>query len=220
VPSNPRPSHPSCFDSFLDKSDNIFQKNPGFFPTFRGEVYHIVMDVILGNAANMANGLISLAKTGDTAAWKILYDQHRRSVYSLCVRMCGNKPDAEDALQESFISAFRKINQLRDESIFGGWLRRIAINHCIRQMRSHIEYTDLEDEQEPREEDDNWLPSIPFAKIQEAITSLPPKCRVVFVLFALEDYSHQEVADELGISTSTSKSQYHRAKQLLKTRLS
>jgi RNA polymerase sigma factor (sigma-70 family) len=179
------------------------------------------MEVILANANTMSDGLIGLAKAGDTTAWKLLYDRHRQSVFSLCVRMCGNRQDAEDALQESFISAFRKIGQLRDETVFGGWLRRIAINYCIRHVHSQMIHTAIEEEPEPAEEDgeENWLQSIPIDRVQQTIAGLPTKCRIVFVLFALEDYSHQKVAKALGISVSTSKSQYRRAKQLLRARL-
>jgi RNA polymerase sigma factor (sigma-70 family) len=179
------------------------------------------MDAVLGNVTNMSDELISLAKTGDTAAWKILYDRHKRNIYSLCLRMCGNRQDAEDTLQESFISAFRKINQLREELIFAGWLRQIAINHCLKHLRSRIIHMGIEAEPDRVDEDgqETWLQSIPFERVQQAITDLPTKCRIVFVLFAMEDYSHQEVANALGISVSTSKSQYHRAKQLLKIKL-
>lgn len=169
----------------------------------------------------MADELIARAKAGDTHAWKILYDQNRIAVYSLCVRMCGNRHDAEDVLQESFVSAFRKIGQLRDETIFGGWLRRITINQCLGFLRSQVVYRAIADEPDPAEEEigEDRLQAIPFADIQQAVTSLPVKCRVVFVLIAMEDYSHQEVASALHISVSTSKSQYHRGKQLLRNKL-
>jgi RNA polymerase sigma factor (sigma-70 family) len=180
------------------------------------------MDMVLGKVKSMPDELITQAKAGDTNAWRILYDQNRLSVYSLCVRMCGNRHDAEDILQESFVSAFRKIGQLRDETIFGGWLRRITINHCLGFLRSQIVYKPIGDEPDPVEEDfgEDFLQSIPFADIQQAITGLPVKCRVVFVLVAMEEYSHQQVASALNISVSTSKSQYHRGKQLLKIKLS
>lgn len=179
------------------------------------------MDIVLAKVNSMPDLLIVRAKAGDTDAWKTLYDQNKQSVYSLCVRMCGNRHDAEDILQESFISAFRKIGQLRDETIFGGWLRRISINHCLQHLRSQIVHTPIAEEPDPVAEDggDEYLQSIPFADIQQAITGLPVKCRVVFVLVAMEDYSHQQVADALHITVSTSKSQYHRGKQLLKTKL-
>jgi RNA polymerase sigma factor (sigma-70 family) len=180
------------------------------------------MDIVLGKVKSMPDELIPGAKAGDTNAWKILYDQNRQSIYSLCVRMCGNRHDAEDILQESFVSAYRKIGQLRDETIFGGWLRRIAINLCLQHLRSQTVYEPIADEPGPvvGDVEEDWLQTIPFADIQRAITSLPDKCRVVFVLVAMEDYAHQEVASALNISVSTSKSQYHRGKQLLKIKLS
>lgn len=170
----------------------------------------------------MPDELIIGAKAGNTDAWKMLYDQHSRRIYSLCVRMCGNRHDAEDILQESFVSAFHKIGQLKDDKVFGGWLRRIAINHCLGHLRSQIVFKPIDAEPGLPTEDaeDDFLRSIPFAAIQQAITSLPTKCRVVFVLIAIEDYSHQEVAKALDITVSTSKSQYHRGKQLLKNKLS
>ena len=179
------------------------------------------MDIVLGKVKTMPDELIALAKARDTDAWKTLYDRNKQSVYSLCMRMCGNRHDAEDVLQESFVSAFRKIDQLRDESIFAGWLRRITINHCLQHLRSQIAWQPIAIESEVSEGDtaEDYFLGIPFAEIQEAITSLPVKCRVIFVLIAMEDYTHQEVASALNISVSTSKSQYHRGKQLLQTRL-
>ncbi|HEX3386569.1 MAG TPA: RNA polymerase sigma factor, partial [Mucilaginibacter sp.] len=89
----------------------------------------------MGKVITMPDELIARAKARDMHAWKTLYDQNRQSVYSLCVRMCGNRHDAEDILQESFVSAYRKIGQLRHSTIFGGWLRRITINHCLQYLR-------------------------------------------------------------------------------------
>ncbi len=179
------------------------------------------MDIALGKVKTMPDELIARAKARDMYAWKTLYDQNRQRVYSLCVRMCGNRHDAEDILQESFVSAYRKIGQLRNSTIFGGWLRRIAINHCLQYLRSQIAWQPIADEPELADVDTNedYLLAIPFADIQHAITGLPVKCRVVFVLIAMEEYSHQEVAAELNITVSTSKSQYHRGKQLLQIKL-
>ena len=131
--------------------------------------------------------------------------------------MCGNEADAHDAMQDGFITAFRKIYQLKDPNTFGGWLKRIIINQCIAQAKKRFVYTQLEAPviDLAHETDESWWSSITMVQIHEAIKQLPDGCRQIFVLYAVEDYTHQEIADELQISTGTSKSQYSRARLLL-----
>lgn len=135
--------------------------------------------------------------------------------------MTGNRNDAEDVLQESFISAFNHLAQLRENNLFEPWLRKIVVNECIRFANKRLskisldeEYTNIADT-----DDINWLQEISFEQIHLEIKNLPDGCREVFNLFVLEDHTHQQIAAGLNISVSTSKSQYHRARQLLKERL-
>ena len=161
------------------------------------------------------------AGQGDRSAQAELYRVYGTAMYNICIRMTGNAGDAEDLLQEAFIEAFRKLGQLKQPGAFGGWLRRITINKCIRFSKSHIRWGSLDAEGAVlvAEEETAWWLNTPFELVQEEIKGLPGGCREVFVLFALEDLGHKEIANELGISESTSKSQYQRARKLLRERI-
>lgn len=138
-------------------------------------------------------------------------------MYNLCIRMCGNETDAHDLLQEGFITAFEKIHQLKEPELFGGWLKRIMINQCIAHSKRRNIFGRLvvADADIVEEANENQWETISMEELHHAIKQLPEGCRQIFVLFAIEDYTHQQIADELGLSTGTSKSQYNRAKRLL-----
>ncbi len=135
--------------------------------------------------------------------------------------MTSNRSDAEDILQDAFIIAFRNLHQLKDEVQFGGWLKRIVVNECIRFSKKNIYWNEWEEEktQQIADEATEWWKTVDFNIIHQEIKGLPDGCRQVFNLYVLEDYSHKAIAESLGISESTSKSQYHRARQLLKERI-
>ena len=135
--------------------------------------------------------------------------------------MCGNEDDAHDLLQDGFITAFEKIHQLKEPSMFGGWLKRIMINRCIAHSKHRNSHGGLvvAEVEAPDETEDEWWNTISMAELHHAIKKLPEGCRQIFVLYAIEDYTHQQIADELGLSTGTSKSQYNRAKKLLQQML-
>ncbi len=135
--------------------------------------------------------------------------------------MTGNRADAEDILQESFILAFKNLRQLKQALLFGGWLKRIVLNECIRFSKRSFYWDDWEDEHNEISDDEmiEWWKMIGVELLHKEIKNLPEGCRQVFVLYAQEDFTHKEVADNLGISESTSKSQYQRARQLLKERI-
>jgi len=137
--------------------------------------------------------------------------------------MLRDQAAAEDALQEAFVSAFRKLHTFEGRASFGAWLKRIVVNRCLSYLSRNQPYTESLDESHFREPDadvgeDVDLPLSP-TQIHEAIKTLPDGCRVIFNLYLLEGYDHQEIADILGVSVSTSKSQYHRARMLLRERL-
>jgi len=134
--------------------------------------------------------------------------------------MCSDTELSKDILQDAFINAFRNLAQLKDDNLFGGWLKRIVINECLRQMKQSKRVTDFaESSFEIPVEEGGWFEDIDISVVNEEIKKLPDGCRQVFVLYALEDYSHKEVANTLQISESTSKSQYQRARALLRERL-
>ncbi len=144
-------------------------------------------------------------------------------MYNLCARMLGDRTTAEDALQESFVSAFSKIHTFEGRSSFGAWIKRIVINKCLSILNKRkIFYQEIDERvMELPEESSNpyhWAEITP-AQVHQAIKELPEGCRVIFTLYQLEGYDHQEISDILQVSVSTSKSQYHRAKKLLKGKL-
>ncbi|MBN8837540.1 MAG: RNA polymerase sigma factor [Sphingobacteriia bacterium] len=170
-------------------------------------------------ATYILKAVVQKAQKGDVQAMASLYNQFSKAMYNICYRMCGTVPDAEDVLQESFLIAFKNLHQLKDEQLFGGWLKRIVINHCIQHSKKlfywdHWEHDEIADA--PAE--DRWT-NIDFEKLNECIKQLPEGCRQIFTLYAVEDFSHKEIADQLGVTEGTSKSQYARARKLLQEKL-
>ncbi len=164
--------------------------------------------------------IIESSKDGDPKAQYQLYRLYAKAMYNICMRMLNNREEAEDLLQESFTDAFMKLGSFRYESSFGAWIKRIVINNCINSIqKKKIELVHREREMEPEPVED----AVDYAEIEmdvrrihRALEELPDGYRVIFSLYALEGYDHTEIAQILGISESTSKSQYLRAKQKIR----
>lgn len=172
-------------------------------------------------ASTIQTAVVRKACKGEAEAQAWLYQQYSRSMFNICTRMTGNRNDAEDILQDAFIIAFQKLGQLKDPMQFGGWLKRIVVNECIRKTKNQIRWTDWEEDRTNGMTDEapEWWKTVDFEWIHTAIRELPDGCRQVFTLFVVEDMSHKEIAALMEISESTSKSQYHRARNLLKQRI-
>lgn len=170
---------------------------------------------------NMNSRLIEKCLDGDIKAQYQLYKQYSKAMYNIAIRFLNNKMDAEDILQESFVTAFKRLDELKNKDVFGSWLKRIVINKCISiQRKQRISFEELDDERHGGFDDmDDGLPEVDPALVHGAIKKLPSKGRMVLVLRALEGYSHKEIAETLDISVSTSKTQYNRALSLLKKKL-
>lgn len=171
---------------------------------------------------NIQVSIITKAKLGNQDAMEWLYNNYSKAMFNICCRMVGQKDNAEDVLQDVFVIAFKNLHQLKDEMQFGGWLKRITINECIRYSKKQFYWDGWEDERFEDIKDDetlHWWNNIELQTIHEAVKQLPNGCRQIFNLYAIENFSHKEIATNLNISESTSKSQYHRAKQLLKEAL-
>lgn len=165
--------------------------------------------------------LILSARKGSQQSMYKLYKLYVQAMYNTCVRMVSNQYDAEDIIQESFASAFNNLHKFRGESSFGAWLKSIVINKSISFLQKQkMEFADIDDNLLVTSENDKSdFPEIDLTKVHEAIKTLPEKARVVLNLYLLEGYRHKEISEILNISESTSKSQYLRAKQLLKEKL-
>ncbi|MFZ6025133.1 MAG: RNA polymerase sigma factor [Bacteroidota bacterium] len=166
--------------------------------------------------------VVRKACLGDQTSQAWLYKQYSKAMFNICTRMTGNQSNAEDILQESFMIAFRNLKQLKEPAQFGGWLKRIVVNECIRFCKKNTCQTTWDEQwnETLSNEEPGWWQTVDIKMVHQEIKKLPDGCRQVFNLYVLEDYSHRDIANQLGISESTSKSQYHRARQLLKERIS
>jgi RNA polymerase sigma-70 factor (ECF subfamily) len=173
-------------------------------------------------SVNIHQEVIDKCRNGDVKAQYELYKLYQKAMYNTAIRICGNEDDAKDVLQESFISAFRNLQQYRADASFGAWLKRIVINYSLNLIKKNnalqesMENTDTEDYYEWEEVPDY---SMTVRNIKDAIQSLPEGFRTVITLYLFEGYDHKEIGEILGISESTSKSQYNRAKKKIRTLL-
>lgn len=163
--------------------------------------------------------LIRKVKQGDRRAYHQLYQQYCDRVYGICYRLLGEVSCAEDATQEVFIQVWHKIASFREQSKFSTWLYTVATNLAVTQYRKRntwwSRFRSSDDEEQPVEQ--GSYNDIHFEHGLEAkIQRLPEQARMVFVLFAVEGYRHEEIATMMGIAVGSSKAQYHRARQLLK----
>jgi RNA polymerase sigma-70 factor, ECF subfamily len=164
---------------------------------------------------------------GDPEAFEQLYRAHAGRLYTLIFRMAGSTQEAEDLLQDVFLTAHRKLGSFRGQSSLGTWLYRMAVNHCLdflrgRQAKMAKATASLDDDEalEPAA----VMPMVPTAvsriDLERAIARLPAGCRAAFVLHDVEGFEHNEVARLLGVSEGTSKSQVHKARTKLRAMLS
>ena len=171
-------------------------------------------------------GLVERCRSGDLAAFEELYRAHAGKLFSVACRMVGNPADAEDLLQEIFLSAHRKLDGFRGESALGTWLYRLATNHCLDYLRSRAARTNqltdaLDDERGQFQTGSYGLAQQTVTKmdLERALARLPEGCRAAFVLHDVQGLEHREVAQALGIAEGTSKSQVHKARLRLRALL-
>ena len=161
--------------------------------------------------------LVEKSKAGDRNSQYELYERYVDAMYNIGIRMLGNKEDAEDIVQDSFIEAFKNLGSFKYQSTFGAWLKRIVINKCINHLKvKRIAITPLDaHEFHLTEEKTKKVDAIDIQKVKIGIEKLPPGYKQIINLYLIEGYDHIEIGEVLDISTSTSKSQYHRAKKKL-----
>ncbi len=161
--------------------------------------------------------IISKCKKHDPEAQKALFDLYKDTMYAVCLRYIKSEQDAEDVFIEAFFKAFDKLESYKGDGSFEGWLRRIMINECLMWLRKRtnlqltVEITDKDmlpfsDELPPIEE---------FNEILAMLDELPVGYRTIFNLYVFEELKHREIAEQLGISINTSKSQLILAKKRL-----
>jgi RNA polymerase sigma factor (sigma-70 family) len=166
--------------------------------------------------------LVALCIRGNHEAQRELWNRFSRKMMSVCMRYVGNKNDAEDVLQEGFIKAFQNLKQWKGDGPLGGWMRSIMVNtaltHLRKQQRWNMESGDIERVEQPSDEMDA-MKQMQEQEIIQLIASMPAGYRTVFNLYAIEGYAHQEIAMQLSISESTSKTQFLKARNWIQKRL-
>ena len=161
--------------------------------------------------------LISKLLKGDRSAQFQLFEMTKGMLFSICYRVTNDEDEANDVLQDSYVEIFQKMHTLNHPEALIGWMKTITIRKAILQSRKKIHFEPIEEvEMESNEKFDSWFDA---EMLDQAIRSLPNGARAVFLMIEVEGYSHKEAAELLGISESTSKSQLHYAKSLLKKRI-
>lgn len=166
--------------------------------------------------------VVARAKSGDAAAFEAVYRAHVGRVYALCLRMTGDKTEAEDLTQEAFVRAWRKLGSFRGESALSTWLHRLTVNLVLTNRRSasrRASRMTAADDLTRYEKPERRPQTGPRMDLEEAIAGLPDGARTVFVLHDVEGYQHHEIAEMLGLATGTTKAQLHRARRLLREAL-
>lgn len=165
------------------------------------------------NESDLLEGCIR----GDRKMQRELYNRYAPKMYGVCLRYAGNAEEAEDILQEGFIKVFRKLSSYRGEGSFEGWVRRIFVNTAIEYYRKKTYLQPITEHEEATVEGNalSVLDSLAEKDIINLVQQLSPGYRTVFNMYVVEGYTHKQIADLLGISEGTSKSQLSRAKQIL-----
>ena len=161
--------------------------------------------------------LIQGCIAGNRRMQEALYQRFSPRMYAVCLRYAGNAEEAEDILQEGFIKIFKKLDSFRSEGSFEGWIRRIFVNTAIEHFRRK-RYLQPVTEKEENTIEGKYVSVLDELAEQDILTlvqDLSPGYRTVFNMYVVEGYTHKEIADMLGISEGTSKSQLSRAKVIL-----
>ena len=166
--------------------------------------------------------LIIQCKKQDAKAQGELYKRYSGILFSICLRYSPNYTEAEDNLQDSFLTIFKKVDQFKGKGSFEGWIKRITVNTVLQKYRKKRVFEIAREDQIADEidvdlevEDDG----IPLDFLLKIIQELPDRYRLVFTLYVMDDYAHKEIADMLGISDGTSKSNLARGRMILKTKI-
>ena len=186
------------------------RKGPGNFP---------MLDRIITPNAMTDEQLVIGCVKGDQGAQKALYQQFARKMMSVCMRYANNRDQAQDMLQDGFVKVFQKIDHFRGDGPLGGWIARTMVNTALDHIRRNKPYDhslDLTEAEHLHQVDEQVVSSMTTDELMALIQALPTGYRTVFNLFVIEGYAHKEIADMLGISENTSKSQFMKARAYLR----
>lgn len=164
--------------------------------------------------------LIIKCKQQDSRAQGELYKRYNRILFAICLRYSPNYTEAEDSLQDAFLTIFKKIGQYQAKGSFEGWIKRVTVNTVLQKYRSQrtfeiVDEGQIEDEVDPEINSEE----IPLQFLLKIIQQLPDRYRLVFSMYVMDGYQHKEIAELLGISDGTSKSNLARARAILKKKI-
>lgn len=163
--------------------------------------------------------LIAGCLKGSRRHQRELYDRYSGRMMGICMRYAASEAEAEDILQEGFVTVFRKIASYKGTGELGAWIRKVFVNAALmnyRRNKKHRLQADLADVEYMQEGNDDVFQQMSAADLMRMVQRLPLGCRMVFNLYAIEGYNHREIAEKLGVSAGTSKSQFSRARMLLR----
>ncbi len=173
-----------------------------------------------GDISDINAVLINRAAEGDDAAFKGIYDQISGKMYSLCLRYATSKDEANDFFQDGFIKLYRNLSAFRHDGSFEGWARRIFVTTCLDELKQkRIPFADLDESINIKGNETSVLDKLSHDQLMKIITDLPSGYRTIINLYVIEDYSHKEIGEMLGITESGSKSKLHKARTYLKNLL-
>lgn len=155
---------------------------------------------------------------GDPICQKKLYEQYQSTILAICWRYTGNRDEAYDVFQDTFVKIFQRIGQLKEPGALEGWMRKIAVNNSLNHVtaRAKNRTEELEWERGPSANDHDHLQ---YEDLMNLVQQLPTQYRLVFNLSVIEGYSFEEISQELNISESTCRSNLHRARHWLQDKL-
>jgi len=167
--------------------------------------------------------LVSGVLQGSQAHQSALYRQYSVPMFRVLLRFARDHAEAEDMLQDGFVRVFRDLNQFRGEGAFGGWIRRIMVNTALSHLRKQRDFIRDTADFTPFENllrtEEDFASNLDAETLMKQLQRLPPGYRAVFNLYAIDGYSHEEIAEQLGITIGTSKSQLFKAREYLKKML-
>jgi RNA polymerase sigma factor (sigma-70 family) len=163
--------------------------------------------------------LVKACISGNASAQKEFYDLFAKKMMGVCLRYTNNYEEAQDVLQDGFIKVFNKLSKFVNKGSLEGWVRRIMVNTALDHYRKNKKFqkdVEIDAVSFKLEKQEYIVESINAQDLLKIIQTIPEGYRVVFNLFAIEGYSHKEIAEQLGVTESTSKSQFSRAKKMLR----
>jgi RNA polymerase sigma factor (sigma-70 family) len=165
--------------------------------------------------------LLDGCRKGKPGSQEALYKRFASAMYGICLQYASGEEDAQDMMQDGFIKVFKKLDQVKNPAAFPGWIRRVMINTALEKYRSRILLQRIDDviEEADQPGDDGIFDNLTCQELVELIQTLSPQYRLVFNLYAIEGYSHQEIGEALGISVGTSKSNLSRARSILQEKI-